>query len=207
MTALALAAFLATMPAQSHGDRLKAWLTPEQAERLAEKLAERRPYLVSDEARSEAGRRTMGLFFTAAEYRTLKGNPVYGYWNGQGFKWTGNRIAWDGVVPVGRSCKAITTPAWDAAFAYVAEKHGLAVDARAPMRMRGACVGAVTEVSPRHPVLGVVMEMRLDSPTGAFRWRYSRGNPTLEGAVGASLELPILLGPKVNQPGWPTDDQ
>jgi len=203
---MALVMLLAGVPAPGHGNRLAALLTPEQEERLAEKLAERRVYADSSEAHSEAGLRTMGLFFTDADYRTLKGNPVYGYWNARGFKWTGNRIAWDGVVPVGRSCKANTAPAWDAAFAYVAKKHGLVVDAKAPMRMRGACVGAVTETSPQRPVLGVVMEIRLDSPTGAFRWRYTRGNPTLEGAVGASIELPILLGPKVNQPGWPRDE-
>lgn len=206
MNAMALVMLLAGVPAPGHGNRLAALLTPEQAERLAVKLAERNVYADSAEAHSEAGRRTMGLFFTGAEYRVLKGNPVYGYWNARGFRWTGNRIAWDGVVPSGRSCQSITTAAWNAAFAYVAKKHGLVVDAKAPMRMRGACVGAVTETSPQHPVLGVVMEMHLDSPTGSFRWRYTRGNPTLDGAVGASIELPILLGPKVNQPGWPIDD-
>ncbi len=29
--------------------------------------------------------------------------------------------------------------------------------------------------------------------------------PTIEGAVGASIELPLLLAPKVNQEGWPQD--
>jgi len=208
VTALLLALVAATSPPaemRSHG--LPAWLTPEQAEKLLEKLAERRPYAESDEAGSVAGRRTMGMFFKAGDYRQLRGNPVYGYWNARGFKWTGNRIAWDGVVPKGKSCKGISKPAWDAAFAYVAEEHGLVVDPAAPMRMRGACVGAVTATSPTRPVLGVVMEVRLDSPTGSFRWRYTRGNPSLEGAVGASIELPILLAPKVNQPGWPQDPQ
>jgi len=69
--------------------------------------------------------------------------------------------------------------------------------------MRGACVWAVVEASVKEPVRGVVMEMRLDSPTGSFRWRYSRGNPTIEGAVGASIEFPILMGQKINQEGWP----
>ncbi len=207
MTALALVALLAAAPAAGQGRRLPAWLTPEQAERLAEKLAERKPYSDSDEARSEAGRRTMGMFFSDADYRSLRGNPVYGYWNAHGFVWTGNRIAWDGIEPKGRTCKGITSAAWDAAFVYVARKHGLVVDPKAPMRMRGACVGAVTERTAERPVLGVVMEVRLDSPTGSFRWRYTRGNSTLEGAVGASIELPILLAPKVNQPGWPKDDR
>ena len=33
-------------------------------------------------------------------------------------------------------------------------------------------------------------------------WRMG-GNPTIEGAVGASIELPILMGQKINQEGWP----
>jgi hypothetical protein len=207
MNALVVVALLASLtPTQGRTGPRSSWLTPEQAERLGEKLAERKPYSESDEARSEAGKRTMGMFFGAADYPQLKGNPVYGYWNASGFKWTGNRIAWDGVISPGKGCKGITRRAWDAAFAYVAAKHGLVIDKSAPMRMRGACVNAVTETSQERPVLGVVMEVRLASPTGAFRWRYSRGNPTLEGAVGASIELPILLGPKVNQPGWPKDE-
>lgn len=207
MNLLVIVATLAAATSAESAPRLTSRLTAEQAERLAEKLAERKPYAESDEAHSEAGRRTMGMFFAAAEYEKLKGNPVYGYWNAAGFKWTGSRIAWDGVVSVGKSCKGITRRAWDAAFAYVAEKHGLVVDRGAPMRMRGACVGAITETSPERPVLGVVMEMRIDSPTGSFRWRYTRGNPTIEGAVGASIELPILLAPKVNQAGWPSDER
>jgi hypothetical protein len=208
MTVLALVALLvATPPLDVRTGPRSSMLTPEQAERLAEKLAERKPYAGSAEARSEEGKRSMGMFFVAADYQKLKGNPVFGYWSAGGFKWSGNHIAWDGVASLAKSCRGITKRAWDAAFAYVAEKHGLVVDRSAPMRMRGACVDAVTETTMERPVLGVVMEMRLDSPTGAFRWRYSRGNPTIEGAVGASIELPILLAPKVNQPGWPRDEQ
>jgi hypothetical protein len=186
-------------------DSLKGWLTPAQAEKLLEKLAERKPFSESDEARSREGKQTMGMFFSEREYPILKGNPVFGYWNAAGFMWTGNRIAWDGVTSKGRSCKGITKRAWDAAFAYVAKKHGLVVDGAAPLRMRGACVWAVMEASLQEPIVGVVMEMRLDSPTGSFRWRYSRGNPSIEGAVGASIELPILLAPKVNKAGWLKD--
>lgn len=208
MTAAAVVALLAaaTSTAEPAG-RLTSLLTPEQAEKLVEKLGERQPYASSSEAHSRAGRSTMGLFFSGGDYEKLKGNPVYGYWNASGFRWTGNRIWWDGIISAGPTCKEITKRAWDAAFAYVAKKHGLLVDRAAPMRMRGACVGAVTEVSPERPVLGVVMEVRMESPTGAFKWRYTRGNPTLEGAVGASVELPILLAPKVNQPGWPSDER
>lgn len=184
----------------------KGWLTPEQAEKLAEKLAERAAFADSDEAHTPAGRQSMGLFFKAREYRELRGNPVHGYWHSSRFKWVGSTIAWDGVESKGKSCQAITRKAWDVAFRYVARKHGLTVDGQAPMRMRGACVRAVVNATPQEPVRGVVMEMRLESPTGAFRWRYSRGNPTIEGAVGASIELPILLAPKVNRAGWPVDE-
>jgi hypothetical protein len=207
VNALAVLTLLAAATSAGSTPRLSSLLTPDQAERLVEKLAERKPYSESDEAHSEAGKQTMGMFFTGAEYQKLRGNPVYGYWTAAGFKWTGSRIAWGGVASVGKSCKGITKRAWDAAFAYVAEKHGLVVDRSAPMRMRGACVGAITETSAERPVLGVVMEMRIDSPTGSFRWRYTRGNPTLEGAVGASIELPVLLAPKVNQAGWPSDER
>jgi hypothetical protein len=184
---------------------LKALLTPEQAEGLAMKLTERRPFLDSREAKSSQGRQTMGLFFGDDDYRILKGTPVFGYWDASTFKWSGGRIAWQGIASAGKTCKGISSKAWNLAFAYVAKKYGLVVDRAAPLRMRGACVWAVTEASPREPVRGVVMEMRLDSPTGAFRWRYSRGNPTIEGAVGAAVELPILLGKKLGQGGSPDD--
>jgi hypothetical protein len=46
--------------------------------------------------------------------------------------------------------------------------------------------------------------MRLESPSGTFRWRYSRANPTIEGAIGAAVELPILIGKKINQEGGTT---
>lgn len=202
-----IALMLLAMAGQGQGaggepGSLKGWLTPEQAGKLAVKLAERKPFLDSDEARN--GRQTMGLFFQDKEYRLLRGNPVWGYWQAKGFRWTGTHVAWDGVVSKGNRCKPITSKAWNAAMEYVFRKHGLVLDANAPMRMSGACVWAVIDASPKEPTRGVVMEMRLQSPTGTFLWRYSRGNPTIEGAVGASIELPILLGQKVNQEGsWP----
>jgi len=61
-------------------------------------VTERRPFLDSSEAKSWQGRQTMGLFFRNADYRVLNGNPVFGYWDAGGFKWTGNRISWQGIV-------------------------------------------------------------------------------------------------------------
>ena len=188
--------------APTQAGSLKGWLTPEQAEKLAVKLSERKPFLDSDEARN--GKHTMGLFFQESEYRLLRGNPIFGYWQAKGFLWNGTHVAWDGVASKGSRCKAITSKAWNAAMEYVFRKHGLVVDPNAPMRMRGACVWAVIDTSKDEPTRGVIMEMRLQSPTGTFLWRYSRGNPTIEGAVGASIELPILLGHKINKEGsWP----
>ena len=154
-----------------------------------------------------AGRRTMGMFFKAGDYRQLRGNPVYGYWNARGFKWTGNRIAWEGVVPKGKSCKGISKPAWDAAFAYVAEEHGLVVEsggthahARRLCRRGSRDLGDKTGAgsgdgdAPRQPhrLVSLALHPRQSHPRG-------RG--------GGSIELPILLAPKVNQPGWPQDPQ
>ena len=74
-----------------------------------------------------------------------------------------------------------------------------------PTKINGAGVPfTVTETSPKQPVPGVVVEMRLESPSGTFRWRYSRANPTIEGAIGAAVELPILIGKKINQEGGTT---
>jgi hypothetical protein len=178
---------------------VSGWLTPEQAEKLLVRLVEREPFLASEDAKSARGRRTMGMFFAAEEYARLRGNPVLGYWDAGGFKWTGNRIAWGGVTSKGASCLGIAKRAWDVAFAYVARKHGLVIDGGAPIRMRGACVRAVIEPGRNDPVRGVLMEMRLDSPTGSFLGRYSRGNPTIAGAVGASIELPVLMARKLAQ--------
>lgn len=205
MGALGMWMILTVAGSGTDAGSLKALLTPEQAEKLAVKLTERRLFLDSREARSPHGKRTMGLFFGDDDYRLLEGNPLFGYWDGGGFLWQGKRIAWQGFASAGKTCKGISPRAWNLAFGYVAQKHGLVVDHAAPLRMRGACVSAVIEASPKQPVVGVLIEMRLESPTGTFRWRYSRGNPTIEGAIGAAVELPILIGKKINQEGWPAD--
>ena len=205
MVSLGLLMFVVlAAPPSAEAGSLKTLLSPEQAEKLAMKLAERRPFIDSPEAKSWQGGQTMGLFFRDADYRVLNGNPVFGYWDAGGFRWTGNRVSWQGIVPGGKSCKVISPKAWDLAFGYVAEKHGLVIEKTAPLRIQGACVWAVTETSLKEPVRGVFMEMQLDSPSGTFRWRYSRANPTIEGAIGAAVELPILIGKKINQEGGTT---
>jgi hypothetical protein len=125
--------------------------------------------------------------------------PIFGYWNEGHFRWRGTHVAWDGMVPVARSAKRITPRAWSAAFAYVAKKHGFIVDRHASVRIRGACVGAVLDPSLEEPNRGVVIEVRIDSPTGPFKYRFGMGKPTIEDAVGASLDWAIGFALTVNR--------
>lgn len=163
--------------------------TPQQAKQLFGRMTKREPFLGSAEARQD--RRTIDRFFHAEDYAVLRGNPVLGYWDAGKFRWRGSRVAWDGVVPVGPSARPITSRAWDAAFEHVAQAQGLTVDPKAPIRIRGACIAAVMNPTVSDPNRGVLMEIRIDSPAGPFRYRFGMGKPTLEDAVGASLEWAI----------------
>jgi len=145
----------------------------------------------------------MDRFFRAGDYARLHGNPVIGYWDARGFKWTGTRVAWDGVVSVAPSARRITKRAWDAAFAHVARQQGLTVDPKAPIRIRGACVAAVVRPSVAEPNRGVLIELRIDGPKGAFLYRLGVGKPTLEDAVGASLDWAIAFARAQGEPGAP----
>ena len=196
---LALVLLAAGGPSPKTSEMDKHWLTPEQALNLGSKLSERLPFLKSEEAQAKE---TLGLFFGRKDYELIKGNPVFGYWGASGFKWVGKKVAWGGVVSKGTRCKVISEKAWNAAFSYVVRKHGLLVEADAPMKFQGACVYAVVTSSKSEPDHGLVMELRLESPTGTFRYRYSRANPTLEDAIGSAIELPILLAQKINQGDW-----
>jgi hypothetical protein len=190
---LTLAADVGTLDAQPTQE---PW-TPAQAARIVERLGAREPFIGSPETRRHS--ESLGRFFRQEDYETLRGNPVYGYWSESGFRWTGVRVAWDGIVAASPSSRPIRRRAWDAAFAYVARKHGLTVDRRAPVRVRGACVAAVIEPSLEEPNRGVVMEIRIDSPSGPFRYRFGMGKPTLEDAVGASLDWAVSFAMTVNR--------
>ena len=181
-------------PSSKPGEMDDNWLTPEQAMNLGRKLSERLPFLKSEDVQAKE---TMGLFFGRKDYELIKGNPVFGYWGASGFKWVGKKVAWGGVASKGMRCKAISEKAWNAAFSYVVKKHGLLVEADAPMKFQGACVYAVVSPSKTERHHGLVMELKLESPTGIFRYRYSRANPTLEDAIGSAIELPILLAQKI----------
>jgi len=168
------------------GQPPRDWITPGQAEPLLKRLFEREPFLASAEARED--RSTLNLFFTKADYDSLRGNPILGYWDTGGFLWVGNRVAWDGVVSVGKSSRPITAKAWNAAFVHVARKRRLVVDKDAPIRLRGACVAGVLAPTAREPKLGVALEVRVKSPTGVLRLRFGIGKATIEDAIGASLD-------------------
>lgn len=165
--------------------------TPEQAVSILRRLSEREPFAGSQEARDHGD--SLGHFFGWREYQLLRGNPVFGYWSEGLFRWTGTRVAWDGIKPVGHSAHQITERAWSAAFAYVAKRNGLTIDRQAPMRIRGICLGAVLDPSIDEPNRGVVLELRIDSPSGPFLYRFGVGKPTIEDAIGASLDTAVGL--------------
>jgi hypothetical protein len=171
--------------------------TPEQGARILQRLASREPFLGSREAARHP--ESLNRFFGADEYRRLRGNPVYGYWADDGFRWVGARVAWDGVRAGSATARPIRRRAWDAAFAYVAKAHGLTIDHRAPVRIRGVCIAAVVEPSVGDPNRGVVLELRIESPRGRFWYRFGMGKPTLEDAIGASLDWAVGFARTINR--------
>ena len=95
------------------------------------------------------------------------------------------------MKPTDARTRRISAKAWDAAFAYVAERRGLTVDKAAAMRIEGACVGAVVEPTSREPVPGVALELRVSGPAGELRYRITVGKPTVEDAIAASLDYVV----------------
>ncbi len=170
---------------------------PEQGARILNRLDNREPFVGSREATRHP--ESLEHFLGMKEYRRLRGNPVYGYWADDGFRWVGSKVAWDGIVPVSSSARPIRRRAWDAAFAYVAEKRGLIVDRTAPIRVRGVCIAAVVDPGLGEPNRGVVLELRFDSPTGRFWYRFGMGKPTVEDAVGASLDWAVGFARTINR--------
>jgi hypothetical protein len=188
-----LLALAAARPAAAEApEPPRDWITPGQAEPLIRRILEREPFLASEEARQE--KQSLGHFFERRDYEALQGNPILGYWDAGTFRWTGVRVAWEGITSVG-SAKPITQKAWDTAFAYAVKKRRLVVDKSAPIRVRGVCVGAVM-AQGRGSRPGVALEIRVESPTGAFRGRFGIGKASIEDAVGASMDR--LLGFALN---------
>jgi hypothetical protein len=153
---------------------------------LVGRLRERKPFLESEEAHTEPA--TLRRYFQDEDYRLLRGNPILGYWDQGGFRWTGNRMAWSGIE-VKAGCSRVASAAWNAAFSYVVRRRKLDVDRAASIRIGGACVWAVVDGSRAEPVPGVLLEMRVESPTGILRYRFGMGKPTVEDAVGAAIDF------------------
>jgi hypothetical protein len=177
--------------------------TPEQGAHVVARLADREAFVGSREARRHP--ESLNLFFRGADYEGLRGNPVFGYWSEGHFRWKGTHVAWDGITPATGSAAPITRGAWTTAFAYVAKKHGLVLDRQATIRVRGACLAAVLNPTVGEPNRGVVLEIRIDSPTGPFRYRFGMGKPTIEDAVGASLDWAVSFALTVNRDQAPKE--
>jgi hypothetical protein len=175
--------------------------TAEQTTAVLRRLEAREPFAGSREARLHGD--SLGWFFGWPEYQLLAGNPVYGYWHEGRFRWAGTHVAFDGIKPVGHSAHRITERAWMAAFRYIAEKNGLVVDPKATIRVRGACLAAVFDPGLDEPNRGVILELRIESPTGPFLYRFGFGKPTVEDAIGASLDWAVRFARLANQAATP----
>jgi len=161
-------------------------LTPQQASAIWQRLGAREAFLDSDEFHSEP--QSLYRFFDRQEYAKLQGNPVIRYCCPGRFKWIGNRVAWHGISPVTPDAAAVTAKAWDEAFRIITRKRNWVIDPKAPIRVSGACVGAVLEPSREEPFRGVCIEVRVASPSGYLLYRFSVAKPAIEDAVGAALD-------------------
>lgn len=173
-------------------------VTPKQAALLLGRVEAREAFMDSGEAKTEP--QSLYRFFHKPDYLDLRGNPVIGYYSAEKFKWEGNRVAWLGFKSVTADAKPIQPQAWDAAFRLVAKLRGLVIDKDAPIRIQGACVGAVIEPTMDSPYRGVCIEVRITSPTGTMLYRYSVGKPTIEDAIAASLDWVVNYAKAINQP-------
>ncbi len=172
-------------------------LTPQQASAIWQRLGARETFLDSDEFHSEP--QSLYRFFDRKDYARLRGNPVLGYYCPGGFRWTGNRVAWHGISPVTPDAAAVTSKAWDEAFRIIARKRNWTVDSKAPIRISGACVGAVLDPSQEEPFRGVCIEVRVASPSGNLLYRFSVAKPTIEEAVGAALDWVLCCAATLDQ--------
>jgi hypothetical protein len=174
-------------------------IPPASVEELVGKLADRAPFVESREANEE--RATLNHYFRKEDYAALRGNPIVGYWDRGGFRWTGDRIAFGGIGAGAASATRISGRAWEAAFRHVAQGQGLRVDEGAPLRIEGRCVAAVVDVSEREPVPGVLLEVRVISAQGILRHRVAVGKPTVEEAMAAALDFLLRFARSVGTDG------
>lgn len=161
-------------------------ITPQQALEFWQRMGAKESFLDSAEFHAEP--QSLYRFFDRMDYAKLQGNPVLGYSCPGRFRWVGSRVAWHGISPVTPDAAAVTAKAWDEAFRIVARKRNWGLDPRAPIRVSGACVGAVLEPTREAPFRGVCIEVKVASPTGTLLYRFSVAKPAIEDAVGAALD-------------------
>jgi hypothetical protein len=168
-------------------------LPPARAQALLVRMMSTEAFVGSDH--EEDSRGTTGRYFTRAEYQRLRGNPLLGYWDIGGFSWVGGaRVGWRGIRASHPSARPIPAKAWATAFRLAVAKNGLEEDAEAHVQVEGGCVAAAVDASADDPVPGVLIELRVKSPTGALLYRVSVGKPTVEDAMGAALDLVLRFG-------------
>lgn len=155
---------------------------------LLRALTERRAFPVS------AHEATVGRFFRREDYKLIKGNPILGYWRVDGFRWTGDAIALDGLESAARACDGLTEEHWRPVIEVVAAKHGLAVRRDARIRLQGACVDAKILSSREDPGSGVELELKLTNAEGGqLLYRLRMGKPSIAEAMGAAIDQVVMF--------------
>ena len=196
---LGTAVFFSTLLAAG-GDTGAVPLPDRQTRAMLGRMMVTERFVGSGEERE--GRGAVGRYFSRQEYARLHGNPVLGYWDVGTFAWVGGRkIVWGGIRAGHRSARLISRRAWDAAIRQVATKQGLELRPDAGVLVEGACVAAVVDATEREPVPGVLLEVRLKSPSGTLLYRVGVGKATVEDAMGAALDLVIAFGRSLEEPG------
>jgi hypothetical protein len=160
-------------------------------------LGVREPFLRSREAREEP--QSLGRFFGREDYPRLEGNPALGFYASGGFHWVGKRVAWKGVRAVTPDASKVPDRLWEEAFLALARKRGWKEDPKAPIQIKGACVGAVLVPSAREPEVGVCLEVQVTSPSGTLLFRYAIAQPSIQEAVRRAIVWPLECAQSMDQ--------
>jgi hypothetical protein len=187
------------MVAQVPGPPLpgKGPLPPRTPAVLWKALGVREPFLGSLEAKGEP--QSLNRFFGSEDYSKLRGNPALGFYDAGGFRWVGRRVAWLGVRQVYTDWPGIPATYWDRAFQSIARSNHWKVDPSAPIRVKGACVGAVANSTPQEPQIGVCLELQVSSPTGTLLYRYAIAQPSITEAVHQALDWTLSCARDLDQ--------
>ena len=175
----------------------KGPLPPKTPAVLWKALPVRGPFLGSMEAKEEP--QSLNRFFGPKDYPKLQGNPALGFYDADGFRWVGRRVAWLGVRQVYTDWPGVPAGHWDRAFESIARSNHWKMDPSAPIRVKGACVGAVATTSAQEPQIGVCLELQLSSPTGTLLYRYAIAQPSLAEAVHQALEWTLSCARDLDQ--------